>query len=46
MVLKMDEVQELQKKKSIQQSVREAEMAIDNEIKMTILMKTSRIKLL
>lgn len=36
MVLKMDEVEELQKKKSIQQSVREAEMAIDNEIKMTI----------
>ena len=37
MVLKMYEVKELQKQKSIQQSVREAETAIDNEIKMTIL---------
>lgn len=36
MVLKMDVVEELQKKKTIQQSVRNAEMAIDNEIKMTI----------
>lgn len=36
MVLKMDVVEELQKKKTIQQSVREAERAIDNEIKMTI----------
>ena len=36
MVLNIDVVEELQKKKSIQQSVREAEMAIDNEIKMTI----------
>ena len=44
MVLKMYEVKELQKQKSIQQSVREAETAIDNEIKMTILDENDKDK--